>query len=286
MRAIKPDLVHAMRIPYEGMLAMGAVKGLPLVISVWGNDFTLHAPATPLMKRYTRRTLQSADALHTDCERDARLATAWGFDEGKPVLVIPGNGGIRADVFYPPSKPAAEPVVFNPRGFRVYVRNDVFFKAIPLILARKPETHFVCASMAGQAQALEWIKQLGLERTVELLAPLPYEKMAEIFRGAQVVVSPSVHDGTPNSLLEGIACGCFPVAGDLESIREWITPGRNGLLVDATDPESIADAILTALDRKDLRAEAAGLNARMIASRAEYNHCMARAAEFYEGIRS
>src|SRR3990170_4038813 len=103
MRAIKPDLVHAMRIPYEGMLAVGAVKGLPLVISVWGNDFTLHAPATPLMKRYTRRTLQSADALHTDCEQDARLAAIWGFDEGKPVLVIPGNGGIRADIFYPPS---------------------------------------------------------------------------------------------------------------------------------------------------------------------------------------
>jgi glycosyltransferase involved in cell wall biosynthesis len=67
-----------------------------------------------------------------------------------------------------------------------------------------------------------------------------------------MVVSPNIHDGTPNSLLEGIACGCFPIAGDLESIREWITHGKNGLLVDPNNAQSIADAILIALEREDL----------------------------------
>ena len=68
--------------------------------------------------------------------------------------------------------------------------------------------------------------------------------MADVFRRAQIVASPSIHDGTPNTLLEGIACGCFPVAGDLESIREWITPDENGLLFDSNDPQSIAKAIV------------------------------------------
>ncbi len=57
---IKPDLVHAMRIPYEGMLAADAYVGMPLLISTWGNDFTLHGPSTRLMKHYTRWTMQVA----------------------------------------------------------------------------------------------------------------------------------------------------------------------------------------------------------------------------------
>src|SRR5687768_8798548 len=58
---VKPDLVHAMRIPYEGMLAADACTGVPLVISIWGNDFTLHAPSTRLMSHYTHWTMQVAD---------------------------------------------------------------------------------------------------------------------------------------------------------------------------------------------------------------------------------
>ena len=108
--------------------------------------------------------------------------------------------------------------------------------------------------------------------------------MAEVFRRSQVVVSPSVHDGTPNSLLEAMACGCFPVAGDLESIREWITNGKNGLLVDASSPQILADAILEGLENKDLREQAAGLNQKLIAGRAEYSRCMQQAERFYKSL--
>lgn len=282
---IRPDLIHAMRIPYEGMLAADAVVGLaPLLVSVWGNDFTLHAPSTPLMRHYTEWTLKAADALHADCQRDIRLGKKWGFSVNKPTLVIPGSGGIRTDVFYPPSAPVDAPLVVNPRGFRAYVRNDVFFQAIPLVLKERPDARFACAGMAGERQVLAWIEKLGIGSAVELLAPRPHAEMAELFRSAQVVVSPTAHDGTPNTLLEALACGCFPVAGDLESIREWITSGKNGLLVDAGDPSALAAAILRGLNDSALRRQAAEQNAVLIAERAEYTRNMARAAAFYEKI--
>ena len=213
---IKPDLVHAMRIPYEGMLAADAYVGMPLLISTWGNDFTLHGPSTRLMKYYTRWTMQVANALHADCRRDVRLANEWGYGIRKPSLVAPGNGGVRSDFFYPPAEPIRQPVVINPRGFRPYVRNDVFFKAIPLVLARHPQAKFLFALMAGEPHAEKWVQELKIGHAVELLPPLSHDQMADVFRRAQIVASPSIHDGTPNSLLEGIACGCFPVAGDLE----------------------------------------------------------------------
>jgi len=281
---VQPDIVHAMRIPYEGMMSADAYNGTPLIVSIWGNDFTLHAPSTSLMSHYTRWTMQVADALHSDCHRDVRLAREWGFSAEKAHLVTPGNGGIRGDVFYPPEQPVENPITINPRGFRPYVRNDAFFRAIPLVLAKHPNAKFICALMAGEPQAEDWIRELGIGGAVELLSPLPHTKMADVFRRAQIVVSPSVHDGTPNTLLEGMACGCFPVAGDLESIREWITPDENGLLFDSNNPQSIADAVITAIENKNLREKAAGLNREIISARAEYRSNMQRAEEFYGSL--
>jgi glycosyltransferase involved in cell wall biosynthesis len=281
---VQPDLIHAMRIPYEGMLAADAYTGIPLIVSIWGNDFTLHGSSTPMMRHYTNWTMQVADALHPDCHRDVRLAREWGFSGDKPSLVAPGNGGIRTDVFYPPERLVEEPVILNPRGVRGYVRNDSFFKAIPLVLAKHPNAKFLCTSMAGESQAMQWIQEYKIEHAVELLEPMPNMDMANVYRRAQILCSPSIHDGTPNTLLEGMACGCFPTAGDLESIREWITPNENGLLFDSTNPQSIADAFIFAIENKNLQEKAAGLNQEIISARAEYQSNMLKAEEFYKRI--
>ena len=306
----QPDLIHAMRVPYEGMLAATA-KNLspknfpPLLISIWGNDFTLHAPSSPLMRKYTRQTLRAADALHADCHRDIRLAAKWGFDTKLPSIVLPGAGGIDKSVFYPLNAhlrgkeqvlPLAEhtrrvlrgetreSLVINPRGFRGYVRNDTFFKSIPLVLAERPETKFICPTMAGESQAEAWIHNLAIEKSVTLTPPLKREQLADTFRRAQILVSPSTHDGTPNSLLEGMACGCFPIAGDLESIREWITPEVNGLLIDPSDEKALAEAVLRALNDDGLRKQAIVENQKIIAAHAEYKSSMAQAEKFYRNL--
>ena len=282
-RVIQPDLVHAMRIPYEGMLAAMADLPSPLLISVWGNDFTLHAPSTALTSRYTRLALQRADAIHVDCHRDLRLAETWGYLSGKPSIVLPTAGGIQADIFFP-GNPGDTFTVINPRGFRAYVRNDSFFTAIPIVLERYPQTKFLCPAMEAEPQAKRWLDELQIRDSVQLLPQQSRWQMAEIFRRSHVVVSPTTHDGTPNTLLEGMACGCFPVAGDLESIREWISPGVNGLLVDPGKPQDIADAICQALEKPALRHQAAQHNLQMITERAEYFTVMAAAVRFYQEI--
>jgi glycosyltransferase involved in cell wall biosynthesis len=295
--AVGPDLIHAMRIPYEGMLAALAEPNMPLLVSVWGNDFTLHAPATPLMRALTRRTLRGCDALHTDCRRDGRLALSWGFEAGKPVTVLPGAGGVQSDIFFPPAEggevidPAQGYTVINPRGYRAYVRNDTFFEAIPLVIEELPGVspgkagiQFICPNMAGEDQAKAWVRKLGIGGAVELLPAQTRPQMAELFRRSQVAVSPSTHDGTPNTLLEAMACGCFPVAGDLESLREWITPGVNGLLFDPADPGALAEAILRVLRQPELRRTAREQNLRLVRERAEYGKVMGEAVRFYQEV--
>jgi glycosyltransferase involved in cell wall biosynthesis len=138
--------------------------------------------------------------------------------------------------------------------------------------------------MSGDQDAARWVEKLRIMHAVELLPSVSQTELADLFRRSQVMVSPSIHDGTPNSLLEGMACGCFPVAGDLESIREWIGQSENGLLVDATNPQELAGAIIRALEDKNLRRHAAGLNHQLIAERAEYARSMSQVAEFYKRV--
>ena len=287
---IQPDLVHAMRIPFEGMLAAKALQNNltpPLIISVWGNDFTLHAGATPWMASYTRRALARADGIHTDCHRDLRLAHQWGYAQERGSIVVPGNGGVQSDLFYPPEEDSKkrQDTVINPRGIRSYIRNDTFFRAIPRILEHNPGIRFICPGMTGEIQAERWIKELDITSAVDLLPKVSRNAMAGLFQGAAIAVSPSIHDGTPNTLLEAMASGCFPIAGDLESLREWIEPGLNGFLIDPNDPEALSDAVIAALNQPELRQKAIQHNLDLISERADYQTGMKRALDFYRTFR-
>lgn len=292
---LQPDLVHALRIPFEGMLASFAPADIPLAVSIWGNDLTLHGYGSIWMQAATRRALHRADGLLADTRRDLRLAQQWGFPAERPALVVPGSGGIdlvemhhwrsQAEEIPLEQIPPQAPVVLNPRGFRPgSVRNDIFFAAIPLVLERRPEVYFVCPAMAGQEEALNWVRRYRLERNVVLLPYLPQPQLWKLFLRAQVTISLSEHDGTPNSLLEAMALGCFPIAGDIESLREWITPGMNGLLVEPAKAQSLAEAILLALDQPELRTRAAEINSEIVRQRAEVSLVRSQLQVFYNRL--
>jgi glycosyltransferase involved in cell wall biosynthesis len=292
---LKPDLVHAMRVPFEGMLATAAVPdGLPLLLSIWGNDFTLHAAANPLAARATRRAMQRADALHADCKRDIRLAAQYGYDGRKPWLVLPGAGGVRRSAYHegPPCEellerldiPRTARIVINPRGFRSYVCSGAFFEALPIVLRECPDTIFIAIGMAGSPTAERLIRTLGIGSSVRLVPAVSAELMADYYRLASVSVSPTIHDGTPNSLLEAMACGCLPVAGNLESIREWIEDGVNGLLCNPRRSPDIARQVVRALTDNELRARARRHNASLIDHRAEYGTVMTEVERYYARV--
>ena len=286
LNRLQPDLVHALRIPYEGMLASRTPTGIPLVISTWGNDFTYHAISNGVMGSATRRALLRADGLISDTVRDLRIARAWSFNPAKPAVSVPGNGGIdlaEIENITQGIDPAVPWQVINPRWFRSgSVRNDTFFKSIPLILSLYPEVQFICPWMAGQPEALSWVNRLRILDNVSLLPMISQAELWREFARSLVSVSVSEHDGTPNSLLEAIAIGCLPVCGDIESIREWIRNGENGILVDPADAYALAEAVQRGIMDEEFRRAAAARNREIIRERAEITIVRQKVAEFYQ----
>jgi glycosyltransferase involved in cell wall biosynthesis len=138
--------------------------------------------------------------------------------------------------------------------------------------------------MESEPQAQHWVRELGIVSQVELLPVQTRLQMAELFRQSRLAVSPSNHDGTPNTLLEAMACGTLPVVGDLESVREWITDGENGLLVNPNNPQALADAILQGLEDEALQRAACQINLALIEARAEYTSVMRQAGDFYSTL--
>ena len=294
VRELKPDGVHALRIPFEGMLAAWLPHGIPLLISTWGNDLTLHARGSILMSGFTRRTLKRADGLISDTLRDIRLARQWGLKAEAPVIEIPGNGGVDLQEINqirdghlprPDFLSQNDPLIINPRGFRPgSVHQDVFFQSIPLVLKELPNAHFVCTGMLAQKEALDWVRKMEIEKNVTLLPYLKQTDLWNLFLHSRVYLSVSSHDGTPNTLLEAMACGCLPVCGNIESIREWITSGENGLLVDPHDPRAVANATLTACRDKNLQEKAEKLNLEIIRAQAEAKVVRRKVESFYKEV--
>jgi glycosyltransferase involved in cell wall biosynthesis len=287
---VKPDVVHALRIPFEGMLASYTPRKTPLITSIWGNDLTLHAPASLSMRQFTRRCLRRSDALLADVQRDIQLAALWGFRANKPSLVVPGGGGVdldkmrkisSLDMKFTKGIPKDAKLIVNPRGMRLYVRNDTFFEAIKPVIQVHPEAYFVCPAMVGRPEAEKWVKKYGIQKHVKLLPLLTQAQLWALFKKSEITISISTHDGTPNTLLEAMAQGCLPIVGDLDSLREWITPGINGALVPYDNPRLLAETIIQVLEASDFRKQAAKINRTLITERADVHRVGEQIADFY-----
>jgi hypothetical protein len=297
VKRAKPDVVHGLRIPLEAMAALAACpRGLPLAVSIWGNDLTLEASTSRLTGHATRRVLARTDLLFADCQRDINLAKSWGLRPTTPTAVLPGGGGIDLARLAEKDRTLRSPLsdltgsghrlVVNARGCRVYVRNEVLLEALSLLATDlDPRVRVVFVDSAHDTALRRSIERHPLGKRIVITGKCSLDEVFSLFRRAEVSVSITDHDGTPNSLLEAMVAGAIPVCGDLPSIREWVEPGRNGFLAAFNDPHAVADALRLALslsdaERNSIKTE----NSQIIEARAERRSTGKQAAEKYREL--
>ncbi|GIJ52275.1 hypothetical protein Val02_91610 [Virgisporangium aliadipatigenens] len=277
---VRPDAVHALRIQYEGIAALGTT--LPLAVSTWGSDLIVTGRSDPRLGAATRAVLRRADVLFSDCARDVDLANRYGLRAETATAVVPGNFGVPLERF-PAPDPALPlrfglrqaPLVVYPRGVRGFVNHTGFLAAARELVADGVDASFLGVGIDAVAGA-----EAEIAGRIRCTGQLPLTTMLDVAAASAVTVSPSLADGIPNSVLEGMAGGAIPVCGPLESLRELEHDGAVMVWCDAYDTASIASAVRTALQ---LAADPANRerNRTLIAERYSTRSALHRVARAY-----
>lgn len=118
-----------------------------------------------------------------------------------------------------------------------------FIAAIPFVLKEIPDAQFIIAGKGPELRNL-WlqVQQLGLISKVIFKEWV--DDVFPILETIDIFVMPSVREGCPIALLEALAF-CRPVvASRIEGVIDIIEHGKDGLLVDTTNPEAFSKSII------------------------------------------
>lgn len=289
---IRPHVVHAHWAQY-GYLPLVA-KLRPLVVTAWGSDVLLPQTFSAEANAQIDQVLHQADLITCD-SNDMRTAILKRNGDTVPVEVV--QWGVDMRLFRPELDVADlrrelnlenGPVIFNPRQLDAVYNPEIALQAIPGVLAEFPEARFIFKHYIQEPERVAEIRQLahglGIAEKVRFLDSVPYETMAKLYALADVMVSVASSDGTPVSLLEGMACGAVPVVSDLPSLRDWIEEGVNGKLVPPRDAKALTNALLDLLRDPEGRDRMKVYNLELVRDRADQENEMRRMAGIYASL--
>jgi glycosyltransferase involved in cell wall biosynthesis len=131
--------------------------------------------------------------------------------------------------------------------------------------------------------------QLGIQDSVEITGRVPFETIGVFLKAAAVgwiplQPVPKYLKNIPTKLFEYMAFGLPIVSSDLPSTRPFVQTGKNGYLVEPTDPERHARAILEILRQPDLALEMGRTGQELVRSRYNWDEMDVRLLALYEEI--
>jgi len=103
------------------------------------------------------------------------------------------------------------------------------------------------------------------------------DDMDSFYRGLNVYLNTSIHEGIPMTILEAMGHGLPVVAPAVGGIVEIIEDGKEGFLIDSRDPEAFAEKCLLLKDNRELRT----VMSRAAREKAERAFSAERMAESY-----
>lgn len=286
VREIQPDVLHAHQVASAGWL--GAATGYhPFLVTSWGSDLLLGARRSLVQRQLARWVLGRADYVTCVSSQLLEAAQTLGLAAERVELT---PWGVDSALFYPgAARLDRPPVVLSIRGLKPIYNPLVIAQAIPAVLARRPDARFVIRTYSVDAGLLSEFQRIvatgNATHAVQYVGDLPDDHaIAELYRQAAVAISVPSSDGTPQSVLEAMACGAAPVVSDLPSLRDWIQPDVAGLFVPAGNSAALAEAIVRLLGDDALRRSVQAAAVRLVQERADSRLWMQRYEQIYQQL--
>jgi len=265
LRARRFDIVHA-HSPLPASVARVLVRiGFRRMGFVYTehNRWPSHHWATRVVNRATfglndaviAVSADVADSMSPRARATTRVIT-HGIDLRGVRSHLAERDAVRAELGVAPD----EHLVVTVANLRANKRYPDLLAAARLVLDAGCPVTFAAAGqgpLEGEIRAEH--ERLGLGERVLLLGYRPDAR--RLIAGADLFVLASGHEGLPVAVMESFALGVPVVATAVGGLAEAVTPGVDGLLVPAGQPEALAAAIRAALEPDRHAALAAGATA-------------------------
>ncbi|HEX6986719.1 MAG TPA: glycosyltransferase, partial [Planctomycetaceae bacterium] len=257
------DLIDAHFAYPSGVVAarLGRRFGVPVVVTGRGEDM-LRFPSLPVIGPKIREAL--AGGIWCIALSD-EIAEAFLRNRARPDRVVRIPNGIDLTSFRPvPQRearlrvglPAERPIILSVGNLQERKGFHLLADALPAVLERHPRALLVI--VGGPAPygddytgiVEERVRRHGLKDHVRLVGHRRHEELGDWYSAADVFALISSREGSPNVLLEALACGTPAVATPVGGIPDELRNPELGILLAERSAAAAAAGLTEALSRR------------------------------------
>jgi glycosyltransferase involved in cell wall biosynthesis len=265
IRRLRIDVVHGFLFDAEiATRIAGRIAGVPVIGSERNTDYEL-GRVPRIAYRLTRGWVDLVVA-------NSRAGAAFNsrYLGHPPSIYRVVHNGVDTERFRPSAgdKVRAElgiaadvPLIGMVASFKAQKNHPLLLRALHRLVGRYPQLRLLLVgdmlwgglygSDVYAKEVQELLDRLGLRPYCLLVGNR--QDLPEVYSACDFSVLPSLFEGTPNVVLESMACGCPVIATDVSDNAMVAPDGRVGRIVPSGDEEALAAAIAQMLDDAALR---------------------------------
>jgi teichuronic acid biosynthesis glycosyltransferase TuaC len=232
-------------------VALGRLLGVPVVVKLHGSDVNVIG-REPGPRWMLRQALPRAARVVAVSRALAEAVTELGVDPARIALVY---NGVDSELFRPRDRAAARAALGLPATGKLalYVGNLKESKGVLDLAAAfervAAEVPDATLAIVGGGEATARLEEVAarLGGRLRVIGPRPLAEVPTWMAACDLLALASWNEGTPNVVLEALACGRRVVATAVGGVPDLIRSPLQGALVPARDVPALAAALAEAL---------------------------------------
>lgn len=242
IKAIQPDLVHSW-LWYSNFLCglshrLRLSHRIPLIVSQRGD---YHARYSKFRLWITEKIIyNSADILLTNSEQIRRHLQ--DIYPKKTIYSIPNFLELPTEEWTPTQRDSIEKRIVCVGRFAPEKGHRYLIEALNRLDCK--DLSWQCVFLGDgelQSELSDFTENLNLSDKITF--PGFCDDVYPVLLQSDLFVLPSLHEGSPNALIEAMGLGLPCIASDVGGIKDLIENGKNGILVPPKDSISLANAL-------------------------------------------
>ena len=284
IREFQPDIIHTMESQQAGYMYadLPRQQSIQWIHSIWGIDLHYFRENQEHLQKL-RAMLNKLNLLVVEGERDIKIAKEIGY-KGASAIIPSVGGGFDFSIWktLPYTTAASSRKKILLKGYD----GDERLASVALQALRSiPETlmgyEVVIYSLSKKLIPLVETICNQKEFNLTICGELNYLDMLKLVCEARVSITNNLSDGVPNTMLEAMASGSFPIQSNTAITDGWIVDGFNGFTPDPKDPHKIAECIKKSLIDDELVDRAAAHNIQLVREKLDIKTMKTKIKELY-----